>query len=1510
MLTFLHYLILLTHALHVTSNHLRRHTFGPPPGELARPVSEDFNYQKVSPEPFGGTDLSIQDDSSSNLATLPHVGWLPQSFGESFDQNTDNIATEFHAAGSAMKRKRRRRDKNGAQGLDVQHIDSRGKPSNGWDPATRKLWNGMCDENGHFTRSKDLDTKLVDSPEDLKRFFEPTLSCKPQQDDDSNGDKPSCLNDPDLCLFTAAYDSTEYMMHWLSYCIQIDLPLATGFDLNIGLNVEMARGAGCDRKNIPEQGFQPNEDINIPDDKKCVMSLKGEASIGVTLGMPPLASVSVYLTGSFELSTTEGIPCISANIFADESWRPNIMPSKRCGHSRLFFVWLTHFLGNSGIFKDKRFTAAMYSSLVKNQAELKAESNRAEEQEEVMNIVSALNKETSLAFKPQNHPLYRAAKIWNIQFHKYWLKAVIEDNDILWKQDLAAHRHFQNRRVYKAAIAKFDNDPENNSDLTTKKIYVTAGDDPKQFGKQGKEQPKDGMSSFSEKFNENKIISKMATLKNKLKKRVAKIDTLPFYINFEKSFLVDRSSAKDVQRLFIWYVRYILETSVLQYFFSNPNKHAKKPKYLTLESYNGIRAGSGPLYDPSLKYCSSLPVLFDGEISGDRLSDYVENADEFKRSKLKKIASFGGKYDDLYFEGRSQMLCLFGKDISKISTFRAGRPRYHRKSCNCDNTYECTECKKNKHGEKEFINICNENQQGSEEYSRILSTKEECDPNNLIEDQKLIDQEDMNWEIPLWSANVFPSIAKEAYLTLKKMKKIKNVDQMKEIFINFRIKLKETIPMITQDWNAAFSVLPIKETVEKCSNFPIAPCESKTLNQVLTGAVFHTQSNYISTLQNMLKENTKLLATLNNNKLYPEEIDWVAELIVGATFGGAVGFCTPDTNWFQFTAPTTSWSGTINSRLGDSSIQTEYGGEVVFTISLGSGANTFHFQITVGGQRQISERAPYHGEIGLKVYMPIMSIDSTAKVSKEGVYSSKNLNEAGPKAVELASFLIPTVVKFIDMGFTMWKDNMKQSQEPQVNEPPKQKISFFTRMKKYFMTLKEKFTSRPFWEFMGISPKASFLETANKAKASAINVFNNAAWGVALGKGMMAVFAGIKADSYIMINVNLGFDYSAKNLKKEASTEFKTGKHSKTIKGLTIFLDATASFLNFVSAGFLDKGTVSRGNGVVVDLGILMNRMYSVTRTKFMTKSTEEADEDLTEKRGSAWVDTRTVLCRECTRQVERLRSSTVDCEAIDTLMAIAANNDDGDNDDMTYDDAKALCNAVFNDMTSFLAADKSSIFFSKTKQQKKAKAKFVTEYNIFGDYEEAGNLGPKCNVVKSPYCEEMKFCEYSGVGCFGFGERLKMWQTDVLYSQTDAAMSTSKGGDEGGDIVEKRNELLANADNFDGPDAIDAVSQEAELEDSQPVPQPVQASIESLPEIVQVAHVLTPLETTQMKLRNEANKIEKEEDDVQQALVPTNDDHVANAALSEQSNPLQIEQQKLLEQGKRYEQEMLMKQL
>ena len=769
-----------------------------------------------------------------------------------------------------------------------------------------------------------------------------------------------------------------------------------------------------------------------------------------------------------------------------------------------------------------------------------------------------------------------------------------------------------------------------------------------------------------------------------------------------------------------------------------------------------------------------------------------------------------------------------------------------------------------------FENICDENtpELSTVAYSRILSTSSKCAKTPLIEDKLFLDGDEMNYEIPLFSANIFPSIAKEAYVVLEAMKRSSNdFNANKILFTEFRDWLKKDLTQkaIKKHWEDAFKVLPIKETVDLCADFPSKPCEAQNLKSILPGAVFTYQTNYVSKLHQKLTDAKQLLNTLNNDKVFKEEVSWECELKIGVTLGSSgLGFCTPDTNIIQFTVPTIAWSGTINSEDGDNTIQTEYGGEFVFVPPT---PNFLTFAIQLGAQRQISARATKTAQVGFKFYLPSLAISAGDGAVNHNLDS---LSDSGRVEMMVAAQIVPMVVKFIDMGMTMYKDTNKEATTSTASSSSIK--SWPKRLKEYFTKMSNKFSKRAFWEFLGIAAKNEVWKAASESIAGSL----------------MEQLSGSSYNRHVMIDINIGFHYSSDE-QLEDPTKYKI-----KVQGLEFFCEVSASFFNIADVHIGIDGfpalKPSYGEGIVIDLGLLITRAYVLTRTPSMTASEKETATEM-KKEESTWVDTRTVLCRECTRQVERLHSSSIDCDNINTLMAIAANKDD-DADAMTHDEAKTLCNAVFYDMTSFLAADKTSIFFSKSKQRNKAKENFNKEFATFNSFQNQGSLGPKCEEVKSPYCDEQKFCEYAGIGCYGFFEKLSDADAAGIIGTSNAVISgTEESGNDFGLGDQKMKDLKNNVK--DETDATETSTEGTSL------------SSDSETTVVETKEPTNDLETTQKELRNEADAIEKEEETSIKHQVQETDDGSSNIRLTSKiltSTSLENEQKHLLEEGKEYE--------
>ena len=107
-----------------------------------------------------------------------------------------------------------------------------------------------------------------------------------------------------------------------------------------------------------------------------------------------------------------------------------------------------------------------------------------------------------------------------------------------------------------------------------------------------------------------------------------------------------------------------METSILQYMFGNPLTYQ--------ENKHQFRTNDATLHD-----CTTLPVNFDGEIetNADILNEdgttYRKRGETFGTLHTARD-TLTGKRQNYLFQGKPRLLCVLGKEISKIPTDTTG----------------------------------------------------------------------------------------------------------------------------------------------------------------------------------------------------------------------------------------------------------------------------------------------------------------------------------------------------------------------------------------------------------------------------------------------------------------------------------------------------------------------------------------------------------------------------------------------------------------------------------------------------------------------------------------------------------------------------------------------------------------------------------------------------------------------------------------------------------------------
>ena len=243
------------------------------------------------------------------------------------------------------------------------------------------------------------------------------------------------------CLFDASHAPETTPVRVKQFCVQVDMPIVgTPLQLRFGINSEWRTGADC-FADADDSGAAGEGGTGA--DKACYMAVKGEVGIGVGYAFPGVHG-SIYVTGSIEIETMYGKKCPPFIV-------GNPLPTEKCGHWRLIKAWVTNYFATSGMLTSKEFTAAMFSSSTKNQAELKAETASMEDHSALMEIINAATPEegeAELPFPPKKHPFFKMGSVWNTQFHEYWVKDILQGL-LKWKNEpVLAQRMWTNRDTY------------------------------------------------------------------------------------------------------------------------------------------------------------------------------------------------------------------------------------------------------------------------------------------------------------------------------------------------------------------------------------------------------------------------------------------------------------------------------------------------------------------------------------------------------------------------------------------------------------------------------------------------------------------------------------------------------------------------------------------------------------------------------------------------------------------------------------------------------------------------------------------------------------------------------------------------------------------------------------------------------------------------------------------------------------------------------------------------------
>lgn len=213
------------------------------------------------------------------------------------------------------------------------------------------------------------------------------------------------------------------------------------------------------------------------------------------------------------------------------------------------------------------------------------------------------------------------------------------------------------------------------------------------------------------------------------------------------------------------------------------------------------------------------------------------------------------------------------------------------------------------------------------------------------------------YEIPLWTANVFPGVVNGIMETMKELRATEDVDVGVEIIHRFRSKLTPSsqhhgravgeedeisekgtvqstaIPLSRK--SSSFNLAAALQLGHGCADDPlcitshfssfwrVAPRDrmeafvhgkrvtfKEKVSHIMPGLAYKVQSGYVNKVKGNLAAARAKLSSMTKTLTLQHRIDYSMGFTFGFTFGeSGLGFCTPDTNTVQINMPLLQWHG-------------------------------------------------------------------------------------------------------------------------------------------------------------------------------------------------------------------------------------------------------------------------------------------------------------------------------------------------------------------------------------------------------------------------------------------------------------------------------------------------------------------------------------------------------------------------------------------------------------------------
>jgi hypothetical protein len=593
---------------------------------------------------------------------------------------------------------------------------------------------------------------------------------------------------------------------------------------------------------------------------------------------------------------------------------------------------------------------------------------------------------------------------------------------------------------------------------------------------------------------------------------------------------------------------------------------------------------------------------------------------------------------------------------------------------------------------------------------QILQTNGECDEDEKYHQKYFAPPQkkaSMMYKIPLWSANVLPTIATKAKEIMIAMKLVSTDKKAtKKLFDDFKTFLKnpEEQQKILLNFQKAFGVLPKAEADKECKGFkPMKPdtCKLQVFKTFFPGLVYIHSAEYIKKIRAQGAEAERKLALWSKELKYPETIDWEFTFAVGSTFGSSgVGFCTPDTNAVQLLTPVKSTTGKI---IPGKTIGKNVNGRAVgFSVFTHIVADFFGFGYTYAWD---STNEKHLDSVSLKFYLPAPKFGE----NDAGVMAG----DAGAGPAAFALQIIPMIADMIRFGKQFYDHVQEQG-----GKWKEVKAHAKAAAKAFMADIKELVK---FW--LGVSVGGLVIKQL---------------MGIS-GKSLMESLTGSSVTAYAWVDINFNWE------------DLGVGG------GVKPQIEASASFFNIAELQLAIPGVGAvkpmTGFGTVLDLGAMVNNVANLFRKapSFAERGLvhlEKPNKHIGLEDGHTGLvkavgfeDVRTPRCRQCCEVTTKLiAGKKVDCTVQET------------------EEDKQRCRFVMTDVQQFLESNRrtSEYFWDNPKALTVEKfntmilndagaQEFIKEY--CPTEKMAKEQGPGWQVV--PWCESRLTCRVMGVACF-----------------------------------------------------------------------------------------------------------------------------------------------------------------